>query len=149
MIAVLRQLLVSQDFRGNREFPIAAEGMEEESPITIWFYRCQTHSKNTFLSPLKIQASDIVIARQRIRHEVAVRYSPGCILLPGIHDQTVAEFVGHVSEGIVATVFSQINRDIGDKGILDIIKEKKRKSSNRLKIRDVTQIERKKNCIPD
>lgn len=55
-----------------------------------------------------------------------MRYSPGCILLPGIYDQTIAEFVGHVSEGILATVFSQINRDIGDKGILDTIRDKKR-----------------------
>lgn len=139
MITVLRQSLVSQDPRGNRKLPIAAERMKEESPIAICLYRRQTHPKNTFLTPLKVQASDIVIARQRIRHEVAVRYSPGCILLPRIHDQTVAEFVGHVSEGIVATVSSQINRDVGDKGILDVINEKKRISKSIIEIRDVSR----------
>lgn len=67
---------------------------------------------------MEVQATYIVITRQRIRHEVTVRYSPGCILLPRVHDQAVPEFVGHVSEGIVATALSQINRDIGDKSVL-------------------------------
>lgn len=135
MITILRQLLISQDPRGNCEFPIAAERMKEESPVAICLYRWQTHPKNAFFSPLKVQASDIIIACQRIRHKVAVRYSPRCILLPRIHDQTVAEFVRHVSEGIVA-IFSQINRNIGDKSILDDRRKKER--LNRLKIRDAT-----------
>lgn len=118
MITVLSQSLVSQDPRGNRKLSIAAERMKEESSIAIWLYRWQTHPKNTLLTPLEVQASDIVITSQRIRHEITMRYSPGYILLPRIHDQTVAELVGHVSEGIVAIVFSQINRDIGDEGIL-------------------------------
>lgn len=118
MITVLRQKLVSQDPRGNWKLPMTTKRVKEESSKAIWMYRWQTQSKNTLLSPLEVQASDIVITRQRIRHEITVRYSPGCILLPRIHDQTVAEFVGHVSEGIVATVFPEINRDIGDEGIL-------------------------------
>lgn len=134
MITVLRQLLISQDPRGNCEFPIAAERMKEESPVTICSYRWQTHSKNAFFSPLEVQASNIIIARQRIRHKITVRYSPRCILLPRIHDQTVAEFVRHVSEGIIATAFSQINRNIGDKSILDVIKKER---LNRLKIKNV------------
>lgn len=140
MITVLRQLLISQDSRGNCEFPIAAERMKEESPVAVRLYRWQTHPKNAFFPPLEVQAPDIIIARQRIWHKVAVRYSPRCILLPRIHDQTVAEFVGHISEGVVATAFSQINRNIGDKSILDVIKKKKKKERerlNRLKIRNV------------
>lgn len=92
--------------------------MEEESSIAICRQWWQTHPEDALLTPLEIQAADIVIARQGIRHEVAVRYSPGRVPLPGIHDQAVAQFVGHVSEGVVATTFTKIDRNIGDKSIL-------------------------------
>lgn len=118
MITVLRQLLISQDPRGDRKFPVTAEGMKEERSIAIFRERWQTHSENALLTPLEIQATDIVIARQRIRHEVAVGYSPGRVLLPWINDQTVTQFVGHVSERVVATTFSQIDRDVGNEGVL-------------------------------
>lgn len=118
MITVLRQLLVSQDPRGNRELAIATERVKEEGSKAILRYRRQTHPEDALISPLKVQASDVVIARQGVRHEVTVRDTPGRILLPRVHDQAVAELVGHVSEGVVATVFAQVDRDVGDKGVL-------------------------------
>lgn len=149
VITILRQLLVSQNPRRHREFSIAAEGMKEERPIAVLQYWRQAHSENTFGSPLKVQAPYVVIARQRIRHEVAVRYSPGRILLPWVHDQTVAEFVGHVREGVVAAAFSQIYRDVGDKSVLRGWTEGSWGVSNQLRIYKITRIECRNNYILD
>jgi len=92
--------------------------MKKEGSVAIRQYRRQAHPENAFFAPLEVQAPDIVVARQRIRHKIAVRQSPGRILLPRVNDQAVAEFVGHVSERVVAAALSQINRDVGDEGIL-------------------------------
>jgi len=92
--------------------------MKKEGSVAIRRYRRQAHSENAFLAPLEVQTSDVVVARQRIRHKIAMRQSPGRILLPRVNDQAVTEFVGHVSERVVAATFSQINRDVGDESIL-------------------------------
>jgi len=94
--------------------------MKEESSVAVRRYRRQAHPENAFFAPLEVQASDVVVARQRIRHKIAMRHSPRRILLPRVNDQAVAEFVGHVSERVIAAAFSQINRDVGDEGILQV-----------------------------
>lgn len=119
-------MLVSQNLRGDRELAIAAERVEVKGSIAVHRYWRQTHPKNALFSPLEIQASDVVIAHQGIRHEVTVCDTPGRILLPRVHDQAVAELVGHVREGVVATAAAQIDGDVGNKGVL-----RKEKSKNR------------------
>lgn len=118
MITILRQLRISQNPRGDRELAIAAERMKEQGPVTVRRYRRQAHAEDPFLPPLEIQAADVVIGGQRVRHEVAVRYTPGRVPLPRVHDQAVAELVGHVGECVVAAATAQINGDVGDKGVL-------------------------------
>lgn len=118
VITVSRQLPIPQYPRGDCEFAIAAEGMKEESSVAVGHYRRQTHAKDPFLAPLKVQASNVVVTRQGVRHEVTVRQSPGYILPPRVDDQAVTELVGHVGERVVAATLAQIDRDVGDEGVL-------------------------------
>lgn len=92
--------------------------MEEQRSVSVDGDGRQAHPENPFLSPLEIQAADIVVAGQRVGHEITVHYSPRSVLLPRVNDQSVSELVGHVGERVVATTFSQIDGNIGDEGIL-------------------------------
>lgn len=92
--------------------------MEEQRSVSVDGDGRQAHTENPFLPPLEIQAADIVVAGQRVGHEVTVAYSPRSVLLPRVNDQSVSEFVGHIGERIVATTFPQIDGNVGDERIL-------------------------------
>lgn len=92
--------------------------MEEQRSVSVDGYGRQAHAENPLLPPLEIQAADIVVAGQRVGHEVTVGYSPRSVLLPRVNDQSVSELVGHVGECVVATTFPQIDGNVGDKRIL-------------------------------
>lgn len=101
--------------------------MEEQRSVSVDGDGRQAHPENPFLPPLEIEAADIVVAGQRVGHEITVHYSPRFVLLPRVYDQSVSELVGHVGERVVATTFSQIDGNIGDEGILFDQIELKRK----------------------
>lgn len=122
MPAILGTALVPEYPRGDSELSIAAERVEEQSSESVESYRRQTHAEYSLLAPLEVQAADVVIPSERVRHEIAVIEPPRLVQLPGVDDETVAEFVGHVGEGIVAAAFAEIDGDIRDEGILERIK---------------------------
>lgn len=118
MPAISGQLLVPKYPGRHGEFSITAERMEEQGPKTVQGYWRQAHAEDALLAPLKVQATDVVVARERIGHHVAVVEAPGAVQLPGVDDQAVAELVRHVGERVVAAVFAQVHRDVRDEGVL-------------------------------
>lgn len=89
------------------------EVQDSETVVLDWRQR---HAKDSLLAPLEVQAGNVKVAAQRIRKEEAVRESPRLVLLPRVRHQTVAEFVGEVSESIFA-VLSNVNGDVGDESV--------------------------------
>lgn len=106
--------------------------MEEQRSVSVDGYGRQAHAENPFLPPLEIQAADIVVAGQRVGHEVTVSYSPRSVLFPRVNDQSVSELVGHVGERVVATTFPQIDGNVGDKRILFDRKDRLKRTSIKL-----------------
>lgn len=89
---------------------------EVQCAITVRFDGRQRHSEDTLLSPLEVKTGNIEVSSQRIGEEEAVAKSPGLVLLQRIDDQTVAEFIGEIGKGVVASL-ADINDSVGNEGV--------------------------------
>lgn len=117
VVAVLRPGLVPQDPRGDGELPVTGQGAEVQGAIAVGADRGQGHAEDALLAPLEVDAGHVEVAPQRIREEVGVgREAPGLVQLPGVRDQTIAQFVRKVGIGIIA-VLANVHGDVGYEGV--------------------------------
>lgn len=61
--------------------------------------------------------SDVIVSGQGIGHQKAVRVSPRRVQLPAVGYQTVAQLVGRVQERVLASLWSDVNGDVGNKRV--------------------------------
>lgn len=107
---------VAQDPSGHLKLAVTGQGTEVQGAVSVVADGRQSETEDSLLSPLEVQAGHVEVSAQGIGEEEAVLEPPRFVLHPRVGDETVAEFIGHVSESVVA-IASNIDGNVGDKSV--------------------------------
>lgn len=75
--ALFGTFFVAQDLSGDHEFTVTGQWGEVHGAEAIGLQWGKRHSKDTFLTPLEVQAGNVEVSAQRIWEEEAMLKPPG------------------------------------------------------------------------